>query len=567
MRRGSGLPRGSERDRWAALVARALWRRARRRLRLGPMYRWRFAGRVPDRVRIAPPDVRLADPQIAQEIYSSRFPLAGHLVDSGGVSPFQVDVGEPGWIRALHGFRWLRHLSAAGTDLAAANARSLVTDWMAHSGRDVAGQAWEPGITAKRVIAWLQHSSLILNGAELPFYRAFLASLATQVRYLRAVAPEMDAGKERLRVRIALAFASLSLPSSASAVRAAARHLDTELTAQILPDGGHISRNPLTIPALLADLLPLRQTYANQAQPPPAALVGSIDRMMQALRFFRHADGSLARFNGMGLTLQERINSLLRHDDSSATPLMHAPHSGYDRLALGQTVVIADTGAAPPFEVSSTAHAGCLSFELSCGRNCFIVNCGVDSYGLPESRAFGRATAAHSTATVNDTSQGRFVHPARIHGIIGGSLRGGAGTVGHRRLDGPGSQGVVASHDAYVPEFGLVHQRELRLEDGGDMLSGVDRFQPVGRARAVPAAIRFHIHPDIDLFRAEDGGIGMAARAGMAWLFDCGDVRPDIEESIFFAAGGGPRTTGQIVLHLADARGREVAWRFVRQDA
>ena len=78
------------------------------------------------------------------------------------------------------------------------------------------------------------------------------------------MAPEMPDGKERLRARIALAFAALSLPVPPSALRSATRNLDAEIERQILPDGGHISRNPMAVLDLLADLLPLRQTYANR---------------------------------------------------------------------------------------------------------------------------------------------------------------------------------------------------------------------------------------------------------------------------------------------------------------
>ena len=253
------------------LVAKEMWRKARRRLRAGPVYRWRYSGRTPERVLIAPPDLRLADPQIALEIYYGRFPLSGHLVETGGRSPFQIDVQNRGWLKTLHGFRWLRHMRAAGTELAAANARALVSDWITIHGGSITGVAWEPATTAKRIIAWLQHSSVVLQGAEFPFYRAYLKSLAMQIRYLRSVVKEMPDGKDRLRARIALAFSALSLPAPASALRSATRHLAEELDRQILPDGGHISRNPLTVMELLADLLPLRHTYTNQAETPPAA--------------------------------------------------------------------------------------------------------------------------------------------------------------------------------------------------------------------------------------------------------------------------------------------------------
>ena len=59
---------GGNSPRLWALVARRMWQQASRRLRAGPSYRWRYAGRTPERVLIAPPDLRLADPQIATPI-------------------------------------------------------------------------------------------------------------------------------------------------------------------------------------------------------------------------------------------------------------------------------------------------------------------------------------------------------------------------------------------------------------------------------------------------------------------------------------------------------------------
>lgn len=551
------------------LVTKEVWRKTRRRLRGGPVYRWRYSGRTPERVLIAPPDLRLADPQIALEIYYGRYPFSGHLVETGGESPFQVEVANRGWQKSLHGFRWLRHMRAAGTDLAAANARALVSDWIVMHGGRIAGVAWEPGTTAKRIIAWLQHSSVVLQGAEFPFYRSFLKSLAVQMRYLRATAPEMPDGKDRLRARIALAFAALSLPAPATALRAATRHLSEELDRQILPDGGHISRNPMVVLEILADLLPLRQTYANQAETPPAALMGAIDRMLPALRFFRHQDGSVARFNGMGATIQDRIVAILRHDDTAGSPLLHAPHSGYERLSMGGVTVIADTGAAPPVEVSGAAHAGCLSFELSSGRQHFIVNAGIDTFGAAEFRPLARATAAHSTATLNDTSSARFSYSARVSAVLGSPLIGGPVRVPCRRIDDKGRQGFVARHDGYAARFGLLHERQLTLTGNGNVLSGRDRFLAAGggpiRGGGLDlVTIRFHVHPDVRLAQDEHDRLVLAGDGTDNWMFVSPQVEPQVEESIYFAGLGGPRRSLQIVLQFRASEVAEVQWQLLR---
>jgi len=523
-------------------------------------------------VLIAPPDLRLADPLVAQEIYHGLFPFAGQLVETGGQSPFQVEVNNRAWLEALHGFRWLRHMHAADTELATVNARALVQDWIASHGRRIAGLPWEPAVTARRITSWLQHSAVVLRGADYAFYRQFLKSLAVQVRYLRAMAPEMPEGEERLRARVALAFAALSLPQPVSAIRNATRNLAFELERQILPDGGHVSRNPMAVLELLADLLPLRQTYANQAEAPPEALVGAVERMLPALRFFRHRDGSLARFNGMGVTVHDRVAAILRHDDTGGAPLLSAPHSGYQRLSLGQTTVIADTGAPPAADLSHDAHAGCLSFELSSGRHQFIVNCGVDTFGPEDFRPLVRATAAHSTTTINDTSQARFTLPRSLARLVGTPLVAGPKNVTCERIDSRGVHAFVASHDGYVARFGLYHERELALSENGTVLEGTDRFYRSGRRPPAAdsrdtVAVRFHIHPDISLSRDAEGRLVLAGEGTDSWIFTCLAVEPAIEDSIFFAGLSGPRRSKQIVLHFRPAALPKVDWRLTRVPA
>ena len=317
---------------------------------------------------------------------------------------------------------------------------------------------------------------------------------------------------------------------------------------------------------LLADLIPLRKTYASQNEAIPLELTNAVERMLPALRFFRHGDGSLARFNGMGATIQDRIAALLHYDETAGAPLLHAPHSGYDRLALGNTIVIADTSVPPPAELSNAASAGCLAFEMSAGRHCIIVNCGIDTYGPADVRPLGRATAAHSTATLNDTSQARFSHPDRLAALLGKPLLGGPKHVSCQRNDTAETQGFAAAHDAYLPVFGLYHERQMQLADHGRLLVGIDRFyKPAG---ALPlagdrdsVAVRFHLHPDVELFR-DSADLLLATQDGVRWRFLSPDIAPTVDESIFFAGLAGPRRGKQIVLAGRASDFPAIRWRL-----
>ena len=347
------------------------------------MRAFRMPVRTPERLVVAPIDLRPVDVFVAEEILEGRFPLAGRELDTNGTSPFFLELPSTAFAHRLHAFGWLRHLRAIKTPEASTKARAIVSQWLSTHGKMMEGIAWEPDVVAIRLIAWLSHSPVLLNGADGGFYRRFARSLAVQGDYLERIVKSCATGETRFRMRIAIAMLSLSVPASASAIKRAARLLDEEIEAQILPDGGHISRNPRTTLDLLLDLLPLRQTYMNLGHDMPSRLISGIDRMYPALRFFRHQDGDLALFNGATSTLANELMSVLRYDETAGQPFRALPQMNYQRMSAGQTTVLMDTGMPLSRETSRTAHAGFLSFEMSSGRSRFIVNAGSPRFASP----------------------------------------------------------------------------------------------------------------------------------------------------------------------------------------
>ncbi len=548
------------------LYIRESWRRVSRQIAVGRASPWRFFGRSPDRLVVAPTDLRIADSYIAHEIHHGRFPLAGRVLDTEGESAFLHEGPSIGFDEVLHSFRWLRHLRAANDANAYADAKALTEEWISLWGRRFSGVGWEPSVTAQRVIAWLSHSPIILKNQDRGFYRRFIKSLALQIRYLRKVAPAMRNGEKRFQVRIALAMATLALPANPAAIKAAARNLDNEIERQILPDGGHISRNPQVAMTLLADLLPLRQTYLNLGYTPPKGLVSSIDRMFQALRFFRHVDGTLALFNGCTAQPADRLLSVLRYDESNGPALKNAPQMNYQRLSCNNTIIIADTGPMPPGELSATAHAGCLSFEMSSGQHRFIVNSGKPAFHHGEYNRLARATAAHTTLTINDTSSATIFKSS----FLGPILTNGPSKVDlERRDDDAGKQGFVARHDGYASRFGLIHERTLHLSANGSVITGRDRIAKsanhvLGIDGNTPATIRFHIHPKIAVSNDKNNDIVLTATDGQSWTFYSPDLMAQVEEDVFFADLAGPRRSLQITLDFIISQKSEISWSLVR---
>ncbi len=540
-------------------AAGVMLRRAVVGLEAGPFARWRWPGPTPERLVIAPQDIRTADPTLAADIYAGIFTFAGKVVQTGGLSPFEVPPPSLAWQRQLHAFGWLRHLRAADGALTRQNARALVADWIAQESR-APSVAFEGEVLARRVLAWITQSPLILEDADRAFYRRFLKSLVRQVRRLRARFLDAADGYPRLISVIAVAEAALSMEGQQRLVRQATHRLDQELTRQVLADGGHVSRNPGVILELLTDLLPLRQAYAARGLSPSTALMTAIDRMMPMLRFFRHADGTFGHFNGMGSTPADQLATVLAYDDARGRPVQNASWSGYQRMEIAGTVVLMDTGTAPPLAISRNAHAGFLSFEMSSGGHRFVVNCG--SSDDERWRAASRSTPAHSTLIVDDASSARFVRAGDML-MIGGPRE--VPVTREERSDGIL---VSARHDGYLPSHGVIHERALLLAPDGSQILGVDRVSSEGKkARADRFAVRFHLHPAIRASRTEGGEVLLLAPDGEAWVFAAREAQPELAESVYLSDVHGRRRTTQIVLNGRVGTTPEINWTMTRTGA
>jgi uncharacterized heparinase superfamily protein len=523
---------------------------------------WPFGRARATRLLFAPHDLRTADPTTAGDIYAGYYAFAGRTLRTHGESPFDSEPPSEAWAEALHGFGWLRHMHAADTAIARANARALVDDFIAGK-RDRSEIARRPAVAARRLISLLSHSPLLLEGADHVFYERFVRHVSRLADRLNLALAGAVEGATRLNCLIAVAFAAICLDGQDGRRRRLEFLLSDELDHQILPDGGHLSRNPRLLIEFLLDLLPLRETFMARGIEPPRGVLMAIERMMPHLRLFRHGDGALSLFNGMGTTPPDLMATLAAYDDARARPIEQATYSGYSRLSGERSMVVIDAGAPPLGAHSVEAHAGCLAFEFSSGAQRLVVNCGTSRYGSAELRLAARSTAAHSTVTLDDRSSAAF-------GRVLGEMRVVAGPSDVRvaRQDSEDGQEWVGSHDGYRRGLGAVHTRRLLLARDGASLSGEDEITLTATPTNLPAVARFHLHPSVKPSLIREGqGAMLALPNGEVWAFEASGLAVSIEESIFLAATDGRRRTEQLSIAFDAVATPRLAWRFSRVGA
>jgi uncharacterized heparinase superfamily protein len=466
-------------------------------------------------------------------------------------------------------FAWLRHLDAVRTLDNEMMARRLVGMWVRRAGKWPA-LAWAPEVVARRMISWLSHAGLILEGADRRPYAAFMLSLEDHATYLSASWRNAPEGLARLQSLVGLAQAGLCIAGHEERLTQVEAHLIEELERQILPDGGHASRNPAVLVELLLDLLPLRQCLVARGMTAPEALQAAIDRAMAMLRHLRLGDGQQARFNGMGVTERDVLATLLTYDRAHLGPPAKISASGYARLARGASAVIIDVGSPPPVELAGQACGGCLAFEMSVGDELLFANAGAPGPAHKRHRAASRGSASHNTLVLNGQPLTPLVRgDTTLHATPGTMPIRPLNRVTRRTQDAPdGGLVVAAKHDGYAERFGLVHTRVMALSSDGTRVDGRDALAGANSELRfswdVPFAVHFHLHPRAGARLTGDGNAEITLPSGACWRLSASGAALTIEESTHLAELIGPLQAQQIVLRGVCYGAADVTWSVQR---
>jgi len=497
-----------------------------------------------------------------KQLSAGNFLFAGFLIEAPGKLIWDIPVPDSRFEDALHGFAWLDDLAAVDDAAARTRAQDWTFGWIARYGRG-GGPGWTPDLTGRRLIRWINHAILLLNGRERTQARSYFRTLGRQTIFLSRRWRTATPGLPRFEALTGLIYAGLALTGMEHHVAKASAALARECAREVESDGGIPSRNPEELLQIFTLLTWASRALTDAGRKPLPDHLSAVARIAPTLRALRHSDGGLARFHGGGRGGVGVLEQALA-EAGVRTPPTHGPAMGYLRMTGGRTNIILDAAAPPMGRHSSNAHASTLAFELTSGRRPLIVNCGSGAGFGAEWRRAGRATPSHSTLCVRGFSSSRL-----------GTEPGGPGARAEldevpaqvwsqvdQTLDGVR---VLAGHNGYAPTHGMTHLRELILSQDGRILRGedslgamtgpdrkrYDKLMERTERQGIDYDLRFHLHPDVDATLDMGGtAVSMALKSGEIWVFrHDGVAELRLEASVYLEQGRlKPRGTKQIVL-------------------
>jgi uncharacterized heparinase superfamily protein len=498
-----------------------------------------------------------------RQITGGNFLFAGFLVQAPATPIWELPMPDEGFEAELHGFTWLDDLAAVGDSHATRRAQEWTHEWIRRYGRG-AGPGWTPDLTGRRLIRWINHAILLLNGQERDVSAAYFRSLASQTIFLSRRWKAASPGLPRFEALTGLIYAGLALSGMDGHVGRATRAMARECVNEIDADGGLVTRNPEELLEVFTLLNWAAAALQDAGRMPGPAHMNAISAIAPVLRALRHSDGGLARFHGGGRGMEGRLDRAL-----ATSGVRAAAHTGlamgFARVAHGRTSIIVDAAPPPKPQASANAHASTLAMELTSGRRPLVVNCGSGATFGKNWRRAGRATPSHSTLGIEGFSSSRLGIAGMVSGRAAELLVDAPQDVRYERNEVEGGTRLVVGHDGYVASHGLTHIRTLHLGFDGRALKAEDALVAMSpqdkrvfdvafdksKLRGIDYALRFHLHPDVDATLDMNGNaVSMALKSGEIWVFRFqGEVGLALDSSVYLEKSRlSPRATKQIVL-------------------
>lgn len=540
-------------------ILMAAWKAGRRRL-AGELFSLPFYRAIVFRTpNTSPPIADIprfikANPNRGAEIAHGRFYLAGETLSFTDLrDPWVKPAPSRRFVTLLHEFGWIHDLRAFASPDTNMLIGTHIDHWIGIYGA-WNPFSWAPGLTAQRCLNWLCIGRALLNDeGNAPLRRACLIE---QICYLDRFANIAIHAQDRMKIALALIATGVLIPGAERFLPRGLDLLNTELSEQVLQDGGHVTRSPEAAATTLCDLVAFKFLLEQHNMTIPEDLKRSLARMAPMVRFLCAADGHLVVFNGGGEATGLTTQTVLQKLNIPESAFSYAPHSGYQRVKSPASVLFMDTGRPPPRKFSAAAHAGALAFELSTPQGRLIVNCGWSENQPDQWRLAVRSSAAHSTLVLNNTSSAQICTKGLKHSLMGPSLRQRGLANAARRSQKPGEGTTLeASHGGYLHLFGLIHQRQIRVSKPGTEIFGEDRvFRPfdapkVKVAPQLDCTLRFHLHPHVRASLVSGGHqVLLVLPDGTGWQFTSGTGKIELQPSVYLAHSAPPQRTVQLMI-------------------
>ena len=432
--------------------------------------------------------------------------------------------------RELHNFLWLSSIDRKDD---ASTLRKIISLWNLNNLK-YKSLIWDTSIISKRIMSWILNADIILKNSNFDFKRNFIESIVIQTNHLRKnFKYEIDYQK-KIEVITVLILSGLVFKEYEDNYEYSLKELEKLIVTFFDDTGFPLTRNPCDLLNYTKYLLLIKEVIQDAQKYVPDNLENILEKNLECLKQITTPTNSLPLFNG---SIEDDLTNFYNYINHFKIKIKKP------KINLGNIYVLKnkkdiiyfEAGNPPKKNFSSCYQSGPLSFEYYFDNQKIITNSGFGVNISNKARLLSRFTSSQTALCLNDTSIVGFEKSNMMNKAYGFLTKRDFKILGLEHKNDSNEVQVKAGHDAYLKNFGCIHNRYISVDKINNKVVGQDSLIRKSINSKIKYDIRFHLYPGLAAVQTLGGNnLLIQINKNKALLFSTNERSLKIEKSIFF---------------------------------
>ena len=429
-----------------------------------------------------------------------------------------------------HNFLWLSSIDRKDN---AATLRKIITLWNLNNVK-YSSLTWETSVISKRMMSWILNADIILKNSNFEFKRNFIESIIIQTNHLRKNFKYEIDHQKKIEIIAALALSGLVFKEYEENYEYSLKEIEKMIKTFFDGRGFPLTKSPNDLLHHTKYFLLIKEVVKDAQKYVPDFLDNILEKNLECLKQITSPINTLPLFNG---SVEEDLTDFYNYIDHFKIKIKKPKiNSGNIHVLKNKKdIIYFDAGDPPNKNYSSSYQSGPLSFEYFCDDHKVITNSGFGVNISKKARLLSRLTSSQSALCLNDTSIVGFEKNNMMNKAYGFLIKRDFKILNVEHKNDTNEIQIKAGHDAYVKNFGCIHNRTLSIDKINNKVIGQDKLFRKNMNSKIRYDIRFHLYPGLTAVQTIGGNtLLIQINKNRALLFSSNEKNLKIEKSIFF---------------------------------
>ena len=463
--------------------------------------------------------------------------------------------------KELHNFLWLSSIDRKDN---ASTLRKIISLWNLNNLK-YKSLIWETSILSKRIMSWILNADIILKNSNFNFKRNFIESIVIQTNHLKNNFKYEIDNQKKIEVITALILSGLVFKEYEENYEYGLKELEKLIELFFDGEGFPFTRSPNDLLYYSKYFLLIKEVIKDAQKYVPETLENILEKNLECLKQLTTPANTLPLFNG---TVEEDLTNFYDYVNHFKIKIKKSKINSGNIYILKnkKDVIYFEAGNPPRKNYSSNYQSGPLSFEYFFDDQKIITNSGYGINISNKARLLSRFTSSQSALCLNDTSIVGFEKSGMMNKAYGFLIKRDFRILNLETKNEINEIKVKAGHDAYLKNFGCIHNRSIGIDKINNKIFGQDNLIQKNEDIEIKYDVRFHLYPGLAAVQTIGGNtLLIQINKNKALLFSSNEKNLKIEKSIFF--GGQKVLDNYCILISGTMKGKEktINWEIIKK--